>query len=351
MRLSKPNKLIGLDIGSHAIKICQIDQTSRNFLLEHYGQANLPPAAIEDGLIKDHQAVADTLSRLIHNLGIQGDEAVLALAGYSVIVKKITLPILSEKELAQTIHLEAEQHLPFDVREVNLDFHILGPLKDEPDTMAVLLVAGKKDVLESYLKVTRLAGVEVRVVDIVAFALENAYEGNYPLSAAPRAVIDLGSDLITVNVFNASGPLFTRDLSMGGRQITEQIQALNNLSFKDAENLKLSWERPVGDLERLGALLLPVLRTWTEEIKRAFDFLAASDPESRPEKVFLAGGTALLPGLTDFFQQELKLPVELFNPFQKVKINPELFDPAYLSQIAPQAATAFGLALRRRDDR
>jgi type IV pilus assembly protein PilM len=185
----------------------------------------------------------------------------------------------------------------------------------------------------------------------VAFALENACEVNYALAAAPLAVVDLGSDLITVNVFNAQGTLFTRDLSLGGRQITEQLQTLENLSFKDAENLKLSWDRPVQDLERVGALLLPLLRTWTEEIKRAFDFLAASDPESRPEKVLLSGGTALLPGLPEFFQKELKLPVELFNPFQKVKINPDLFDPAYLKQIAPQAATAFGLALRRRADR
>jgi type IV pilus assembly protein PilM len=188
-------------------------------------------------------------------------------------------------------------------------------------------------------------------VDIVAFALENAYEANYPLTETPMAVVDLGSDLITVNVFNTGGTLFTRDLSMGGRQITEQIQGLDNLAFKDAETLKLNWDRPVRDLERVGSLLLPVLRTWTEEIKRAFDFLAASDPDSRPEKVILSGGTALLPGLPDFFKQELKLPVELFNPFQKVKVNPEQFDPGYLQQIAPQAATAFGLALRRRDDR
>lgn len=351
MKRSQSNKLIGLDLGSQAIKICLVDQTSRNLVLEHYGQANLPPFAVEDGAIKDSQAVADTLSGLIRNLGIREDEVVLALAGYSVIVKKITLPILTAKELAQTIHLEAEQHLPFDVREVNLDFHILGPLKEEPDTMGVLLVAGKKDVLESYLQVMRLAGLDARVVDIVAFALENAYEANYPLGDTPLAVVDLGSDLITINVFNARGTLFTRDLSMGGRQITEQIQALENLAYKDAENLKLHWDRPVQDLERVGALLLPLLRTWTEEIKRAFDFLAASDPDSRPEKVVLAGGTALLPGLPDFFKQELKLPVELFNPFQKVKINPDLFDPGYLQQIAPQAATAFGLALRRRDDR
>ena len=351
MRFSKPTKLIGVDIGSQAIKVCQVDQTSGGITLEHYGQANLPPSAIQDGAFKDHQVIAGSLTGLLDHLGITTKEAAFAISGYSVIIKKITLPILTEKELAQTIHLEAEQHIPFDVREVNLDFQILGPLKDEPDTMAVLLVAGKKDILETYQQILQLAGLEVKIADVTAFALQNAYEANYPLDGNPIAAMDLGSELITVNVFNSSGPLFIRDLPLGGRQITEQIQTQARLSFKDAEEAKLKWNPELQSLESVGPAVLETLTSWAEEIKRAFDFLAASDPESRPSKVVLSGGSALIPGLAPFFARELKLPVELFNPFARLKVSPDLFDREDLKRVAPQAATALGLALRRRGDR
>jgi type IV pilus assembly protein PilM len=351
MRFSKPTKLIGVDIGSQAIKVCQVDQSSAGITLEHYGQTNLPPLSIQDGSIKDHQVIAGSLATLLGHLGISIKEAAFAISGYSVIIKKITLPLLTEKELAQTIHLEAEQHIPFDVREVNLDFQILGPLKDEPDTMAVLLIAGKKDILETYQQIFQAAGLEVKVADVTAFSLQNAYEVNYPLGGNPIAALDLGSDLITVNVFNSAGPLFIRDLPLGGRQITEQIQNQANLSFKEAEQTKLKWDPVVQPLESFGPAVLKTLASWAEEIKRAFDFLAASDPESRPTKVVLSGGSALIPGLAPFFSQELKLPVELFNPFNQVKVDPEMFDRQALNRIAPQAVTALGLALRRKGDR
>ena len=351
MRFSKPTKLVGVDIGAQAIKVCQVDQTSGGITLEHYGQANLPPSAIQEGIFKDHQMIAGSLAGLLKHLGITTKEAAFAISGYSVITKKITLPLLTEKELAQTIHLEAEQHIPFDVREVNLDFQILGPLKEEPDTMAVLLVAGKKDILEIYQQILRLAGLEGKIADVAAFALQNAYEANYPLDGKPIAAMDLGSELITVNVFNRTGPLFIRDLPLGGRQITEQIQNQAHLSFKEAEEAKLKWDPGAQSLETVGPAVLQTLTSWVAEIKRAFDFLAASDPDSRPAKVVLSGGSALIPGLAAFFSRELKLPVELFNPFARIKVNPDLFDREDLGRVAPQAVTALGLALRRRGDR
>jgi type IV pilus assembly protein PilM len=351
MRFSKQTKLVGVDIGAQAIKVCQVDQTSGGITLEHYGQANLPPSAIQEGILKDHQLIAGSLAGLLDHLGITTKEAAFAISGYSVITKKITLPLLTEKEVALTIHLEAEQHIPFDVREVNLDFQILGPLKEEPDTMAVLLVAGKKDILETYQQILNLAGLDVKIAEVAAFALQNAYEANYPLDGKPIAALDLGSDLITVNVFNSTGPLFIRDLPLGGRQITEQIQNQAKLSLKEAEEAKLKWNLAVRPLESVGPAVLNTLTSWAEEIKRAFDFLAASDPESRPTKVVLSGGSSLVPGLAPFFSRQLKLPVELFNPFNQVKVNPEVFDRKALNRVAPQAVTALGLALRRRGDR
>ncbi|MCJ7833084.1 MAG: pilus assembly protein PilM, partial [Deltaproteobacteria bacterium] len=144
------------------------------------------------------------------------------------------------------------------------------------------------------------------------------------------------------------GPIFTRDIFSGGRQLTEQIQSLWNLSFEEAEKIKLGSNRTPEQLDRIGPAFLSIVQTWTEEIKRVLEVLTASDPENKPSKIVLSGGSALLPGLPQLFSRGLQLPVELFNPFSRVRIDPEIFDPKYLQNVGPQLAIAFGLALRQK---
>jgi type IV pilus assembly protein PilM len=339
---------IGVDIGSHAVKVCQLAHGRKEIFLKSFGLSNLPSSAIINGIIKEPQLIADTLQSLLAHLQIKSKEIVFAISGYSVIIKKITLPFIPEKELAQSIEYEAQQHIPFDIKEVNLDFQVLNPVKDDLDSMSVLLVAAKKEILNAYLEVVELSGLEASIADVAAFALANAYENNYPLDSTPVALVNLGAGQITLHVLNQYGPVFTRDIFLGGRQLTEQIQSLWNISFDEAEKIKLGRDRTPDQLDRIGPPFLSIVQAWTEEIKQVLDVLTASDPENKPAKIILSGGSSLMPGLPQLLSRGLQLPVELLNPFSRVRIDSELFDPAYLQSVGPQLAIAFGLALRQK---
>ncbi|MCJ7833028.1 MAG: pilus assembly protein PilM, partial [Deltaproteobacteria bacterium] len=206
------DKYIGVDIGSHAIKVCHLAQSRKEIFLKNFGLANLPSSSIVNGIIKEPQIIADTLQSLLTHLQIKTKEIVFAISGYSVIVKKITLPVISEKDLAQSIQYEAQQHIPFDIKEVNLDYQILSSAKEDMDSLSVLLVAAKKETLNAYLEVITLSGLEASIADVTAFALANAYENNHPLDSTPVALVNLGAGQITLHVLNQYGPVFTRDI-------------------------------------------------------------------------------------------------------------------------------------------
>jgi type IV pilus assembly protein PilM len=345
---AKKDRYIGIDIGSHSIKACSLSPGQKGILLEKIGLANLPPASIVNGTINDPPIVAKALHALLTHLGIKSKEIVFAISGYSVIIKKIILPIMPEKELAQSIDYEAQQHIPFDIREVNLDFQILGTPKEDPESMSVLLVAVKKETLNAFLEVLSLAGLEARIADVAAFALSNAYEIKHPLDSNPVALLNLGASQITLYVLTKDGPVFNRDFFLGGRQLTELIQSRFSLSFEEAEKVKLGWNLNYNQLDQIGASFLAIVQNWVEEIKKVLDFLTASDPETKPTKIILSGGSSLLPGISQFFSRGFQIPVELFNPFFSVRIDPEIFDTQYLQSVGPQMAIALGLALRQK---
>jgi type IV pilus assembly protein PilM len=345
---SDKENYIGVDIGSSAIKVCQLLSHRQEMVLQSLGLAPLPPQSIIHGVIQDSQTIADTLKTLFDHLQIKSKKIVFALSGYSVFIKKITLPVLSEKELTQSLQFEAQQHVPFEIKEVNLDFHILGPLKEDPDSMSVLLVAVKKETLGAYLEVIQLAGLESVIADVAAFALANAYERAYPLDSTPIALLNLGANQSTFQVLGKEGPVFTRDILLGGQQITEQIQSVLNISFPEAERIKLGEFRTPELMDKIGPVILTTLQNWLVEIKKILDFLTASEPENKPTKIVLSGGSAVIPGLVRFLSDGIQFPVELFNPFAKIALNPMSFDPAYLESVGPQSAIALGLALRQK---
>ncbi len=350
MRFSGNHSLVGIDIGSHSIKVCQAEKKLKRFELKNFGLANLPPSAIVHGAIKEPSLIAGALQTLLAHLNLKDQKAIFAVSGHSVIVKRITFPALSEKELIQTIPYEAKQYIPFDINEVNLDFQVLGPLPEDPDSLSVLLVAAKKEVMAEYIDVLQLSGLEAAIGDVAAFALANAYELNYGLEADPVALVDLGASQTTLVVINQDGPIYTRDFFLGGKQLTEQIQSLGNLSFEEAEKLKLHWDRTPDHLDQLAPSFLGVIQAWVQEIKRALDFLVTSQPESRPLKMVLSGGSSLIPGFPKYLSEAVQLPTELFQPFHQVHCDPEVFNPDYLKAVGPQAAIALGLALRESGD-
>jgi type IV pilus assembly protein PilM len=348
---TRRDNYIGIDIGSHSIKVCRLSQRQNEIFLDGFGLANLPPSSIVNGTIKKPRLIAENLQALLLHLRIKSKKIVFAISGYSVIIKKIDLPVIPEKELSQVIEYEAQQHIPFDIGEVNLDFQVLGPLKENHDSMAVLLVAVKKETLNAFMEVLDLAGLEACIADVAAFALSNAYEIKHPPDSSPIALLNLGAGQVNLYVLTKEGPVFNRDLFLGGSQLTEQIRSILNLPYEEAEKLKLGWNRPLDQLDRIGPSLLAIVQDWSEEIKKVLDVLTASDPELKPTKIILSGGSSLLPGLPQFLSKGLQLPVEVFNPFFSVQVDPETFDTKYLQSVGPQMAIALGLALRQTGQR
>jgi type IV pilus assembly protein PilM len=293
--------------------------------------------------------VSSAISKLFTENEIKSRAVATSVSGHSVIVKKIPLPMMSDQELAETIQKEAAQAIPFDIADVSIDYQILSEDPSSP-TMDVLLVAVKKDKILNYTNVLSMAGKSPAIVDIDAFALQNCYEYNYePAPNSTVALLNLGASVMNINIVKGTVPLFTRDVSVGGHQYTDSLQKELDLSFDDAEALKLG--KKVGTVSEDAKL--PILQQVTEiivlEIQKTFDFFRATAAGEHIEKIYLAGGSCKVPGLIESLRQEFSLPVEELNPFQKV-LPPMGPGMELVEQNAGQLAVAVGLALRSFDD-
>jgi type IV pilus assembly protein PilM len=352
--LSKPKAIVGLDIGSSAVKAVELKSTGKTFCVTAFGSEPVPPDSIVDGAIIDGAAVADAIRRLFERHRIKTKDVAASLSGNAVIVKKISLPVMTDAELAEPIFWEAEQYIPFDIQDVNLDYQILNPGTSEGSngTMEVLLVAAKKDKIADYTGVIAQAGRVPVVVDVDAFALQNAYELNYELQ--PNAVVVLlnaGASAINVNILSGTQSLFTRDISIGGNAYTEAVQKELNLPLESAEELKKG--RPVEGVAFDDAA--PVLHAMTEnvllEIQKTFDFFKATASSDRIDRVLLCGGASRVDRFAESLHERFGAPVEPFNPFKKVTFDRQKLGVDDMESIVPTAAVAVGLALRRAGDR
>jgi type IV pilus assembly protein PilM len=349
----KTKALVGLDIGSSAVKAVELKPVGKGYKVTGFGSEPIPPDSIVDGAIIDAAAVADAIRRLFDSRGIKTKEVAASLSGNAVIVKKITLPVMTEAELSESIYWEAEQYIPFDIQDVNLDYQIL----DKGDasggkTMEVLLVAAKKEKIADYSGVIAQAGRAAVVVDVDAFALQNAYEVNYGIQ--PGAVVVLlnaGASATNINILHGDQSVFTRDVSIGGNAYTEALQRELNLSYETADTLKrgLAVDGASYDDAR------PVLRAVTEnmmlEIQKTFDFFKATAASDRIERIVLSGGASRAEGFTEMLAERFEAPVEPFDPFKKIGFDGKNVQADASGDVAPTAAVAVGLALRRVGDR
>jgi len=348
----KKTSLIGLDIGSHAVKIVHLMESKGTYRLKDLGMSFLPPNCIVEGAIKDQEAVQSAIKKLVGNLKTKVKGVATSIAGWSVIIKKVDLPQMSEDELAENIQVEAEQYIPFNVEDVNIDFQILGSSPEKTDRMEVMLVAAKKEVIDDYTNLIKKAGLSPQVVDVDFFALENAFEANYDVAESGGvALVDIGATKMNINVLKNGVSMFNRDASIGGHQITEDIRQRFGLDYEEAEKIKLglsSEKVPVQDLE---AIFVSAATGWSTEVKRAIDFFYATYPEETIGQILLSGGSSRLPGLDGLLNKDTNIPVAYFNPLAKIGAETKVFDQQYLDYIAPQVAVAVGLALRRVGDK
>jgi type IV pilus assembly protein PilM len=350
----RPKALVGLDIGSSAVKAVELKAAGKSYKVTGFGTEPLPPDSIVDGAIIDGAAVADAIRRLFDGRNIKTKDVAASLSGNAVIVKKISLPIMSDAELAESIYWEAEQYIPFDIQDVNLDYQILdrGDAASGKGTMDVLLVAAKKEKIADYTGVISQAGRSAVVVDVDAFALQNAYEVNYGIE--PNAVVVLlnaGASATNINILQGDQSVFTRDISIGGNAYTEALQRELNLPFEAADALKRG--EPVEGATYDDAR--PVLRAVTEnvmlEIQKTFDFFKATASSDRIDRIMLSGGASRAEGFTEMLAERFGAPVEPFDPFRKISFDSKKFNSHSAAEIAPTVAVAVGLALRRMGDR
>jgi type IV pilus assembly protein PilM len=325
------------------------------YQLASFGSKPLPPEAIVDGALMNSTAIVQAVQELVGELKVRNREVAIGVNGHSVIIKKISLPKMSQEELDESIQWEAEQYIPFDVKDVNIDTFPLATGNDQAGQMDVLLVAAKKDMINDYTSVVAEAGLVPIITDVDAFAVQNCYEANYEMPKGETIVlINAGASVISINIIANGVTTFTRDVTLGGNQFTEEIQKQLSVSYEEAEALKIGGNRADDDsvvpqeVERVLAL---VAEQVAGEIQRSLDFYASTAADSRIVKVFLSGGTAKIPALFKTIEQRVGVPVEILNPFKSIEIDNRRFEPAYIMEVAPTAAVAVGLALRRPNDK
>ncbi len=350
----KTKAVVGLDIGSSTVKAVELKPSGKGYRVTAFGVEPVPADSIVDGAIIDGGSVADAIRRLLDQKAFKTKEVASSLSGNAVIVKKISLPVMTAAELSESIYWEAEQYIPFDIQDVNLDYQILNPgtSAEANGTMEVLLVAAKKEKIADYTGVISQAGRTPVLVDVDAFALQNAYEVNYDLD--PNAVVVLlnaGASAVNINILSGHQSLFTRDISMGGNAYTEAVQKELNLPFESAEQAKKGEAVDGVNADEVR----PVLHAMTEnlllEIHKTFDFFKASATSDRIDRILLSGGACSVEGFAAALEERFGSPVEMFDPFKKISFDPQKLGVQDAERLAPMAAVAVGLALRKVGDR
>src|SRR5437660_9608757 len=342
--------VVGLDIGSSSIKAVELKKIKGAIQVAHLGVERLGSDIVVDSMIVDSGSVSSAISKLFSDRKCSSKLVATAVSGHSVIVKKISMQTVPENEVPDLLQTEAAQYIPFDMNDVNIDYQVLTEDANEPQ-MDVLLAAVKKDKILNYTNVLSLAGKIPEVVDMDAFALQNCYAYNYePSPTSTVALLNLGASVMNINIVKGSTPLFTRDVSVGGNQYTDSLQKELDLSFDDAESFKLG--EKVGKVSEDAKL--PILQQVTEiivlEIQKTFDFFRATAAGQHIEKIYLAGGSSIVPGLVEALRQEFSLPVEILNPFQRIMPPADSTENEILEQNPGQLAVAVGLALRSFED-
>jgi type IV pilus assembly protein PilM len=350
MFLTKKKEVIGIDIGSSSLKLVQLREQKGTYQLQNLGILPLPAEAIVDNTLMDSTSIVETLKALCKAQGIKSTDAACSISGNSVIIRKISLPVMPTEELDEQIHWEAEQYIPFDINDVNIDFQILAADELDPAKMSVLLVASKKDIINDYQAVFTEAGLKLVVVDVDSFAVQNTFELNYEVDPDEvSALVNIGASIMNLNIIKGGISLFTRDVQIGGNLYTEEIQKQFGVNSEDAERMKLAASE--ADDKRLLDVISRVNDTLSLEMRRSLDFYNSTAGEGKISKVYLSGGGAKTLMLLESAQLKLNLPIEILDPFIKVKFNEKEFDAAYLKEIGPLVTVAMGLAIRRLGDK
>lgn len=343
-------QVVGLDVGSSAVKAVELSGKLNNLSLVSLAYGALPNDSVVDGQIMEMNDVSNAIAGLFAHNDIKSERVAAGVSGHSVIIKNIILPQMSQAELEESIDWHAEEHIPFEVADVSLDYQIVG---SSADSLQVLMAACKRDRIANLRQAIQLAGKQPEIIDIDAFALQNCYEVNYaPDAAEVVALLNVGASTMNINIVRGTQSVFTRDTTVGGNQFTTALQKELGLTREQAEDVKrsgnLEFASGDGETRNLADIYASVSEMLAQEISKTFDFYRATADESASGvgKILVAGGGAKVKGLTEHLAERFEIPVEMFNPFRCIKIDERKFDPDWLRDITPEVVVAVGLALR-----
>ena len=352
--MGEGRNLVGVDIGTASIKVCQVKETRKGLGLVRLGYAPLGPQVIVDGQVMDAGAVVETLQKVFHDAKIRQKECALSVSGQSVIIRKITVPMMTEAELEEQIQWEAEQHIPFDIKDVHVDYQVLRR-RAEASQMDLLLVAAKRDQIEEYAQLARNAKLKPLVCDIDAFTVQNLFEYSRQLPQDQTiALINVGASLSSLNIIANGVSAFTREIANGGNVITEEIQKQLNVPHDQAEAYKCGGSASADDPTRAGMVPQQVVQvieavsdTIAAEIQRSLDFFMATSGEGEIARIYVTGGSANLAALARAIERRARVSVETWSPIEKLTIEAKEVDPQLLQTRAAQLSVALGLSLRK----
>jgi type IV pilus assembly protein PilM len=345
----REGRYISLDIGSSMIKVLEVESGGSQLTIRAYGSAPLPPSAVQNNMIVEPEGVAGIVRGLLKKSGAGASEAITAVPGPAVIIKKLQLPSQSPNELENSVLFEAGNFIPESLENVNLDYMVTDVLEKERQ-FEVLLVAVKRDIINSYTTTLQLAGLEPVVVDVDYFALENMYELNYPPSEHQVvALVNIGARYSCMNILRGGRSTFTGDVPVGGKEFNDALVRNLGVSAAEAETIKLGLH-PTYPLDQVEPVLQPVKEFLAEEIHRALSFFWTAATDEQISMILLSGGTSRVPGLVQLLSERLEVPVHVVNPLSNVTLASGV-DRAALEKDAPSFAIAIGLGVRRPGDK
>ena len=352
MMFRKKDHLIGLDIGSSFIKVAELKTTGQGYVLNKFGMARIAPGSIVEGRVANMQGLANDIKSLFKSQKIHEKNVAISTGGHSVVIKTINTTNRPGKELHNTIYAEAEQYIPYDIDDVNIDYQIIGESEFSSEQISVLLVAVKKDLVAEYIELIHLAGLNPRIIDVDTFALQNAYEIlPYKNAEQITLLVDIGASKMSLNILKANASLMMRDNMSGTNQILEEISNQSGITIEEAEQALNGEKKGIIDMDTMASICSKVTQSWCSEIFEVVNTFQSGGNNETVEKIVLSGGGVFVDGFKDCLLSELDADVSIINPFEGLIINEKKFPDSFITKVAPQAPIAIGLALRRVDDK
>lgn len=339
---------VGLDIGSSLIKVVEVDHSKDEPVLTRYGIVKLPSEAIVEGEIMDQSLVVQGIQECMTKAGVTAKNVATAVSGRAVIVKKVVMDKMNPDDAKEAIFWEAEQHVPFDIDDVCLDFQVLNE-DVGANQMEILLVAAKKEMVNAHAGIVRDAGLNPVIIDVDSFAIQNAVEATSD-SGSGRVVglVNIGSDVTNINIIQNNIPYFTRDLSVGSNVFVEAVQRELGVTFDEAENM-LSGNAEIDDPDRLRQVIQDAAQDISMGIERSIAFLKTAGDAERIDHAVLSGGGACVPFLREILSEKHEIEFTVNDAVARMDRAEGVFETQgdNAEKIAPLLTVALGLALRR----